>query len=162
MHLKLVVKYGGKHKIFSFEQWEIEYPTDTSAHRLPILSLNHQRILMSHLIANTSPQNIGILLALCTGMRIGEVCALKWEDIDFNQKVILVKHTVGRIYNCELKSTERISSSPKTRNSYREIPISKQLSQSLKVVKKTFCVVIAVLTNINSVGHLLIIPPFYI
>ena len=70
-------------------------------------------------------------------MRIGEVCALKWEDVDFNQKVISVKHTVGRVYNCELKSTERISSSPKTRNSYREIPISKQLLISLKIVKKT-------------------------
>lgn len=148
--MKSVVKYGSKHKIFSFEQWEIEYPTDTSAHRLPILALNHQRILMSHLIANTSPQNIGILLALCTGMRIGEVCALKWEDIDFSQKVISVKHTVGRVYNCELKSTERIISSPKTRNSYREIPISKQLLLSLKIVKKTSTSLFVVGNSITS------------
>ena len=134
--LKSVVKYGGKHKIFSFEQWDIDYPTDTGACRLPILALNHQRILMSTLIEKPTPQNIGILLALCTGMRIGEVCALKWEDVDFSQKVITVKHTVGRVYNCEIKSTERISSSPKTRNSYREIPISKQLLHPLKTVKQ--------------------------
>ena len=73
---------------------------------------------------------------LGTGMRIGEVCALKWEDVDFAQKTIIVKHTVGRIYNCELKSTERVHSSPKTKNSYREIPISKQLLQALKMVRK--------------------------
>lgn len=100
------------------------------------MSLNHQRILMRHLLEQPTPQNIGVLLALCTGMRIGEVCALKWEDVDFAQKTIIVKHTVGRIYNCELKSTERVHSSPKTKNSCREIPISKQLFQALKMVRK--------------------------
>ncbi|MEG1574449.1 MAG: site-specific integrase, partial [Bacteroidales bacterium] len=84
-----------------------------------------------------TPQNIGVLLALCTGMRIGEVCALKWEDVDFNQKIISVKYTVGRVYNCESKSTEKINSSPKTSSSYREIPISKQLLRSLNIVGKS-------------------------
>ena len=134
--LKAIVKYGGKHKMFSFENWDIEYPTDTKVYRLPTLSLNHQRLLMSYLIKYPSSQNMGILLSLCTGMRIGEVCALEWADVDFKQKIITVKHTVGRIYNCELKSTEKIDSSPKTKNSYREIPISKQLFQALKIVNK--------------------------
>ena len=134
--LKSIVKYGNKHKIFPFEEWEIKYPTETTAHHLQTLTLYHQRILMRYLIDEPTPQNIGILLSICTGMRIGEVCALKWDDIDFNHKIITVKHTVGRIYNCELKLTEKIYSSPKTQNSYREIPISKQLFQSLKVVRK--------------------------
>lgn len=133
--LKSIVKYGNKHGIFHFEEWEIEYPTDTENKLLPTLSLNHQRILMNHLIEQPTQQNIGVLLALCTGMRIGEVCALQWEDVDFTQRIITVRHTVGRIYNCELKTTERIHTSPKT-NSCREIPISKQLFQSLKTVRK--------------------------
>lgn len=134
--LRGIVKYGGRHKIFSFEQWEIEYPTNTESRRLPTLTLNHQRTLMLHLMGDPTSQNIGVLLALSTGMRIGEVCALKWEDVDFKQKFITVKRTVGRVYNCELKSTEKIDSSPKTKNSCREIPISRQLYQSLKAVKK--------------------------
>ena len=134
--LKSIVKYGNKHGIFHFEEWEIEYPTDTEKKLLPTLSLNHQRILMNHLIEQPTQQNIGVLLALCTGMRIGEVCALQWEDVDFTQRIITVRHTVGRIYNCELKTTERIHTSPKTKNSCREIPISKQLFQSLKTVRK--------------------------
>lgn len=134
--LKSIVKYGNKHGIFHFEEWEIEYPTQTENKLPPTLSLNHQRILMRHLLEQPTPQNIGVLLALCTGMRIGEVCALKWEDVDFAQKTVIVKHTVGRIYNCELKSTERVHSSPKTKNSCREIPISKQLFQALKMVRK--------------------------
>ncbi|MCS2341137.1 site-specific integrase [Bacteroides uniformis] len=134
--LKSIIKYGNKHGIFHFEEWEIEYPTDTENKLLPTLSLNHQRILMNHLIEQPTQQNIGVLLALCTGMRIGEVCALQWEDVDFTQRIITVRHTVGRIYNCELKTTERIHTSPKTKNSCREIPISKQLFQSLKTVRK--------------------------
>lgn len=134
--LRGIVKYGGRHKIFPYEQWEIEYPTNTESKRLPTLTLNHQRTLMLYLMGYPTPQNIGVLLALCTGMRIGEVCALRWEDVDFKQKIITVNRTVGRVYNCELKSTEKISSSPKTKKSYREIPISRQLFQSLKVVRK--------------------------
>lgn len=148
--LKSIVKYGGKHKIFPFEEWEVEYPTNTNARRLPTLALNHQRILMCYLIEKPTSQNIGILLSLCTGMRIGEVCALKWEDVDFIQKIITVKHTVGRIYNCESKSTEKINSSPKTSNSYREIPISKQLLLSLKIVKKTSLSLFVVGNSIHS------------
>ena len=134
--LKSVVKYGGKHNLFPSEEWDIEYPTNTEVRRLPTLTLKHQRILMQHLIEKPTTQNIGVFLALCTGMRIGEVCALRWQDVDFNQRSITVRHTIERVYNCELKSTEKLYSSPKTKNSCREIPISKQLYLCLKAVKK--------------------------
>lgn len=134
--LKSVARYGRKQKTFPFEDWEIEYPTDRERRRLPVLTIKYQRILMRHLIEKPTAQNIGVLLALCTGMRIGEVCALQWQDVDFCQRTITVRRTVGRVYNCELKATEKIHSSPKTRNSCREIPISKQLLQCLKTVKK--------------------------
>ena len=65
--LKSVAKYGRKHKIFPFEDWEIEYPTNTELPRLPTLTIKHQRILMRHLIEKPTAQNIGVLLALCTG-----------------------------------------------------------------------------------------------
>lgn len=148
--LKSVVKYGSKYGMFNFEEWEIEYPTHTEKKQLPTLSLNHQRILMRHLIERPTPQNIGVLLALCTGMRVGEICALKWEDVDFTQKIITVNHTVGRIYNCKSKSTERILSSPKTKNSCREIPISKQLFQALKTVRKLSQSLYVVGTSVQS------------
>ena len=134
--LKSVVKYGNKHGIFHFGEWEIEYPTHTENRLLPTLSMNHQRILMRHLMGQPTSQNIGVLLALCTGMRIGEVCALRWEDVDMAQRTVTVRHTVGRIYNCESRSTERVHSSPKTRNSFREVPMSKQLFQALRTVRK--------------------------
>lgn len=134
--LKAIVKYGAKRKIFPFEEWEVNYPTESALRKLQILTLYHQRILMHYLIDNSNFQNIGILLALCTGMRIGEVCALRWEDVDFIHKVICVRCTVGRIYNCKLRLTEKIFSSPKTKDSFREIPVSKQLFSALKEVRK--------------------------
>ena len=81
-------------------------------------------------------RNIGVMLALCTGMRIGEVCALKWEDVDLTHRMIRVCKTVGRIYNCELGATERVFSTPKTKHSFREIPISKLLFEALCVTKR--------------------------
>lgn len=135
--LRSIARYGGRHKIFPYKEWEVEYPTNTDIRRLPTLTLHHQRTLMRHLIEKSSSQNIGILLALCTGMRIGEICALKWEDVDFIQRIITVRHTVGRVYNCETKSTEKIRTSPKTKNSCREIPISELLLRTLKAVRKT-------------------------
>jgi Site-specific recombinase XerD len=148
--LKSIARYGCRHKIFPFEEWAIEYPANPLPHRLPTLSLAQQRVLMSYLIEEPTPQNIGVLLALCTGMRIGEVCALKWEDVDMIQHIITVQSTIGRVYNCESKSTEIIISSPKTQNSYREIPISGQLLQSLRIVRRMSLTPFVVGTSIHS------------
>lgn len=133
--LKSVVKYGSRRQVFPFKNWQIEYPTETKTHRPPTLTIKHQRMLMKHLTKKPTTQNIGILLALCTGMRIGEVCALQWQDVDLTQRIITVRHSIGRIYNCKTKTTEKIHSSPKTKNSFREIPISSLLHKSLKAVK---------------------------
>ena len=134
--LKSVVKYGRKQKVFTYDDWDIKYPTDTSDHRLPTLSFKNQQVLVRHIVKAPNTKNIGILLALYTGMRIGEVCALEWQDIDFNQKTITIRKTIGRVYDCETKSTQKIISTPKTKNSYREIPISNMLLKCLKVIRK--------------------------
>lgn len=134
--LKSIVKYGVRQKWFEQVDWQLNYPTVGSEAKLPVLTISHQRKLMRYLVQQANPRNIGILLSLCTGMRIGEVCALSWDDVDLLHRVLRVRQTIGRIYNCERRVTERILSSPKTKNSYREIPISKLLFGVLKSVKK--------------------------
>lgn len=135
--LKSIARHGRKHGACTYGEWDIKYPTDTATRRLQTLNVRHQRMLMRHITDNPTPQNIGILLALCTGMRIGEVCALTWQDIDMKQKVITVKRTVARVYDCESKTTEKLESSPKTKTSCREIPISNLLSRCLRTVRQT-------------------------
>lgn len=43
-------------------------------------------------------KTMGILICMYTGLRIGEICALKWKDINFTQRYIMVTHTVQRVY----------------------------------------------------------------
>ena len=134
--LKAVAKYGAKHSIFDLPSWDIDYPTETTARRLPVLSLTDHRKLLGELSANPTTQNIGIMIALCCGLRIGEVCALQWRNVDMQRRIIIVANTVSRIYNCDTMHTEHYASSPKTKSSNREIPISAMLLNALRAVKR--------------------------
>ena len=67
---------------------------------------------------------LGILICLYMGLRLGEVCALKWEDIDFQRKTIHINRTVQRIQvGQENRKTILYEGPPKTLCSVREIPI---------------------------------------
>lgn len=133
--LKAIVRFGKKRGIFHSNEWDVEFPTVTSRRTLPVLSTANHKKLLKYLTEQPTVDNIGILLALSTGMRIGEVCALQWKHVDFRHRVISVNQTLGRIYNVESKATERTLSSPKSKTSNREIPISKELFAALKSIK---------------------------
>lgn len=78
-----------------------------------------------------------VILALYTGLRIGEISALKWEDIDFDKDVIYVKRTLYRIPSLtEDKKTEIIMAEPKTKSSKRSLPLAENLKSYLLSKKK--------------------------
>ena len=67
---------------------------------------------------------MGILLSAATGIRIGELCALKWENIDLEKRTLTVNNTVQRIKSIDGSSaTKLIITSPKSNSSVREIPL---------------------------------------
>ena len=100
---------------------------------LTVLNVDDQRKLKEFLIKQKTSTSIGILLSLYTGMRIGEVCALSWEDVDLDDNIIFVRHTVSRVKsNSGKRKTELILDEPKTRSSKREIPIPLYLTDVLK------------------------------
>lgn len=134
--LKSVGRFGARRGMSEIPSWDIEYPSDTTARILPVLSLPDHKKLLNAIASEPTPQNIGIMIALCCGLRIGEVCALQWTEVDMARRIITVAGTAGRIYNCDLMATEQYVSTPKTRNSNREIPISPLLFKALNVVKK--------------------------
>ncbi|MDO4708019.1 MAG: tyrosine-type recombinase/integrase [Porphyromonadaceae bacterium] len=134
--LRAIIKYGARQKLFEPENWQLSYPTYESGSKLPILSLKHQRKLMTYLIKQPNSKNIGILLSLCTGMRIGEVCALEWSCVDLPHRILRIRQTVARVYDCEKGATEQVFSTPKTKNSFREIPMNRHLFEALCIVKK--------------------------
>ncbi|ALS36776.1 integrase [Enterococcus rotai] len=87
-------------------------------------------------ILNESKKNIKglpIVLALETGMRIGEISALKWEDVDFDQQVIHVRRTKQRIFDYanNASKTKLIETAPKTTRAKRVIPLTPCLKEQL-------------------------------
>ena len=89
--LRAVVRYGARLHLCERENWQLAYPTTEQGRKLPVLSLAHQRKLMQYLVGQPTSRNIGILLALCTGMRIGEVCALEWGDVSLQHRTLRVR-----------------------------------------------------------------------
>ena len=71
-------------------------------------------------------------------MRIGEICAPTWEDLDIENGIIHVQKTIQRIYIIEdnRKHTEIILDTPKTKNSIREIPMTRDLLKMIRPLKK--------------------------
>ena len=88
------------------------------------ISDSSQKQLIDFINTNMSRTGLGILLSLFMGLRIGELCALKWKDIDLVNKVLYINRTAQRIYkeNGNRKTTVIISS-PKSNTSKRCIPI---------------------------------------
>lgn len=71
-------------------------------------------------------------------MRIGEICTLKWGDINLMTETISICRTIERIYiiDDDFRRTELIIGSPKTKNSVRDIPMSRELSKLIRPLKK--------------------------
>lgn len=100
---------------------------------LNVLSHNVQKNLEQALILEKSQVALGTLIALYTGLRIGEICALQWCDIDLNKDIITVRHTVSRVKDdYGNKKTKLILDTPKTKASKRNIPISSLLKPILQ------------------------------
>ena len=115
------------------------YKPQPEKKELEILSVEEQLILESFARTNLNPTKVGIMLSLYTGLRIGEVCALSWDDVDLTNEVIHVRHTVARIKNNDPTSTSKtrlIIDEPKTKTSKRDIPIPAPLLPVIQEYKK--------------------------
>ena len=86
---------------------------------IEVLSQAEQRKLTDYIEGNPSPLNLGIYLSLKTGMRIGEVCSLRWDDISFEDKSIHIERTLQRISDSdgEESKTKILIGPPKSENS---------------------------------------------
>lgn len=147
--LKMILKFGAKHKWLDYTPFDIQFPTEREKHNIEVLSRADQKKIMNYIQEHFTFRNLGVYICLSAGMRIGEVCALTWEDIDTDNGVISVNRTIQRIYVIEEgnRRTELILDTPKTKNSIREIPISKDLLRILKPFKKIVNPSFFVLTN---------------
>lgn len=132
--LNSVLKYTARQYPQGLQQIEIVYPKDTKK-EMRVLTRNEQARLISYLADDMDACKFGVLLALLTGMRIGEVCALRWENVNMRDKVIKVSATMQRIHDFDEDretQTKVIISSPKSETSARLIPMTEYVAALCK------------------------------
>lgn len=147
--LRMILKYGAKKNFCIYAPIDVIFPTDRERQELEVLSIANQRKIMRFVEDNFTFRNLGILICLSTGIRIGEICALTWDDIDIESGVIHIRKTIQRIYIREndIRRTELMIDTPKTATSIRDIPMTKDLLSILKPLRKVVNETYFVLTN---------------
>ena len=147
--LKMILRFAVKQGFMQHREIDVKFPTERERQELEVLSRSSQKQIMEYVQSHFTFMNLGIYICLCAGLRIGEVCALVWDDIDVESGVINVSKTIQRIYVIEggEKHTEVIIDTPKSKNSIREIPIARDLLKMIKPFKKVVNGRFYVLTN---------------
>ncbi len=123
---------------FAAQKYSMTFPnlkrpvSSTKKQPVKVLTKSEQAKLFAALSYETNLFKMAILLCLYTGLRLGELCALKWTDINFKNKIITVSRTVQRLY-VEGYTTKTIllETEPKSGYSMREIPLSDAASKLL-------------------------------
>ena len=147
--LRMILKYGAKKNYYVYAPIDVIFPTDRERQELEVLSTANQKKIMRFVEENFTFRNLGIFICLSTGIRIGEICALTWEDIDTENGIIHIRKTIQRIYIREndIRHTELMIDTPKTATSIRDIPMTKNLLSVLKPLRKVVNENFFVLTN---------------
>lgn len=132
---KSILSYGVKTYGFKIKVDLIQLPPSDTREKA-MFSTEEDEILLGYVFSHLSVANIPIIMARCMGMRIGEVCGLKWSDIDLDNQVIHVRRTVQRV-KCSngYNTTKVICGSPKSMSSMRDIAIPDHLSAVLSKVE---------------------------
>lgn len=101
---------------------------------LRLLSVKEEQKLLEYILSDLNSEKMGILLVLYTGLRLGELCALHWEDIDFKEGTLSVHATMKRIQtpHCQEHKSKVVLTSPKSRKSARTIPLHKDILDLLR------------------------------
>ena len=103
--------------------------------KVECFTVAEQKVLEEAVKNDKRPKVFGILLCLYTGLRIGELLALEWSDIDFDEKEISISKTCHDDVD-DMGNYVRFVNLPKTTTSMRVIPIPKQLVPMLRETKK--------------------------
>lgn len=147
--LKMIVKFGAKKQLIENIPIEVKFPTDRERKDIEVLLRSDHRKILVHIREHFTFRNLGIYICLNTGMRIGEICALRWQDVNIDKGVICIRQTIQRVYliDGDVRRTELILDTPKTKNSIRDIPMTKEMLKLLKPIINIVNESFYVLTN---------------
>ena len=134
---KMILRFGAAMGAWDPVDLHIRYPQREGS-RVCVLTREQERTLLRSVADSPDGRKLGIRLCLEAGLRIGEVCGLRWEDIDFTSGLIHVRRTLQRIYISDGEVHEYLLElgTPKTATSVRDIPIRSELRQALRVLRQ--------------------------
>ena len=114
--------------------WKLRYPASAPRLVKSFTKAESKRVIqaVSHEIAQGKTSSVSIAISLLTGLRIGEVCGLRWNDFDFSHKTFTVQRTVNNFYDPINRSGQTIVGPPKTTAGFREVPVHPVLMELLK------------------------------
>lgn len=131
--LQSILLFAYQKKLGIPEMIQIKKPR-VEKKKISVLKPNEQKRLETVLLEVPTDTNLAIYLALHTGMRIGEICALHWSDIDWDERLLFVRSTVIRN-----KKGQLVIASPKSETSQRAIPLTRQLVNLLAAEHERSC-----------------------
>ena len=126
--LHSVLEYTQKNYSGRMNAIEIIYPKNEQG-KIRVLSIQEQKILTEYLLTNMDLCKFGVVLSLWTGLRIGEICALRCSNISLRDKSIQIESTIQRLKNLSPDAKTKASvmlGPPKSPASVRTIPLTNQ------------------------------------
>ena len=131
-----ICKYAAHLRLIRPMELSVRLPQEKSQSTVP-LSSAEQNQLRVYILSNPTPRKLGLLLGMELGLRIGEICGLKWNDFDLKKETVQIDRTVNRI-SCENGHTKIVIQTPKTRTSRREVPLPKHIVRALKTLQPSY------------------------
>ena len=133
--MKLIVKYAERCG-FNIDRTIYDLSVRQAQVSTRVLSEKEQEILENYLLKENNLISVGTYLVLYSGLRIGELCALKRGNIDFTTNILHIDATMQRtaVENDKAK-TKVLITSPKSKCSIRDIPIPESI---MKIFKKYY------------------------
>ncbi|MCM1233583.1 MAG: site-specific integrase [Ruminococcus flavefaciens] len=130
---KSMLKYAQEEYGFKLSLKNVVLPK-VEKKQIEKISDTEQNRLISYLKNNISLTAFGVLISIFMGLRIGELCGLKWSDVDFDNKILYIRRTVQRISSVNgSKKTKIIISTPKSETSFRSVVIPDILIEYFKM-----------------------------
>lgn len=130
--LKMILRYGEKKELCDYVAFPEKIICSQKKDVPNVLAKKEEKKLLDYIIKGNNIMDIGILISITSGLRIGEVCGLQIGDINVSRRCCSINRTVSQSYNNKKHCTDIVLSTPKTANSQRVVPIHATLMDMLK------------------------------
>jgi integrase len=133
--IKMSLREANGYGIYDYFEVKFKYPKNLEIIKIKTLSKREQNIIIKYCQENPNSKSLGLLLTIFSGIRIGELCALKYSDFNLKTKEVTINKTIQRIYikENELNGKSKIiTTNAKTKKSNRIIPLHKIFCDFLK------------------------------